>query len=517
MTKPGRAVAAGADAMAGVDAIEAVDAIATVADETILPPLAPPDVHGIEQVAVKRVSLGLLARALAPDRVEHLRAVAERARPLLAGRIVWNINSTAKGGGVAEMLQTLLAYGRGAGVDTRWLVLHGEEEFFAITKRLHNRLHGAVGDGGPLGEHEHQEYEKVQRANLELMKQVIRPQDIVLLHDPQTAGLVDGLRALGATVVWRCHIGCDEQNQWSEHGWAFLKTYAEHADAFIFSREAYAPQWVRRDALWVIPPSIDPFSAKNREMAPEEVHDVLVRTGIVAGVDEGRPLPFERRDGSHGEVRLYRDLMGGDRPIPPSDRLVVQVSRWDKLKDMTGVLTGFAMYPTPDDVHLLLVGPDISAVTDDPEGAGVLQECRDLLESLPLETRARVHLVNLPMDDGDENALIVNALQRHASIVLQKSLVEGFGLTVTEAMWKSRPMIASAVGGIQDQIADRRDGLLIPDPSDLDVFAGALLTLLDDPDLAARLGAAAHQRVLDEYLGDRHLTQYVELFASLIG
>ena len=494
-----------------------MDAIAAAANEAVLPRLTPPEVEGLEQVAVKRVSLGLLARALAPDRVEQLRAVAERAVPLLAGRIVWNINSTAKGGGVAEMLQTLLAYGRGAGVETRWLVLRGEEEFFAITKRLHNRLHGAAGDGGPLGQHEHDEYAKIQRANLELMKQVIRPQDIVLLHDPQTAGLVDGLRELGAIVIWRCHIGCDEQNQWSEHAWAFLKTFAEHADAFIFSREAYAPQWVRRDALWVIPPSIDPFSAKNREMAPENVRGVLVRTGIIAGVDDGSPLHFERRDGSHGEVREYRDLMGGDPPIAASDRIVMQVSRWDSLKDMTGVLTGFAMYPTPDDVHLLLVGPDISAVTDDPEGAGVLQECRDLLESLPLETRARVHLVNLPMDDGDENALIVNALQRHAAIVVQKSLVEGFGLTVTEAMWKSRPMIASAVGGIQDQIVDRRDGLLITDPTDLDTFAGALLALLDDPDLAAQLGAAAHQRVLDEYLGDRHLTQYVDLFDSLIG
>src|SRR5664280_2385594 len=327
-----------------------MDAIAAAADETVLPRLAPPEVEGLEQVAVKRVSLGLLARALAPDRVEHLRAVAERAVPLLAGRVVWNINSTAKGGGVAEMLQTLLAYGRGAGVDTRWLVLRGEEEFFAITKRLHNRLHGAAGDGGPLGQHEHDEYAKVQQANLELMKQIIRPQDIVLLHDPQTAGLVDGLRELGATVIWRCHIGCDEQNQWSEHALAFLKTYAENAGAFIFSREAYAPQWVHRDTLWVIPPSIDPFSAKNREMAPEEVSGVLVRTGI---------------------------------------------------------------------------------------------------------------------------------------IVVQKSLVEGFGLTVTEAMWKSRPMIASAVGGIQDQIVDRRDGLLITDPTDLDVFAGALVTLLDSPDLAA--------------------------------
>jgi trehalose synthase len=199
-----------------------------------------------------------------------------------------------------------------------------------------------------------------------------------------------------------------------------------------------------------------------------------------------------------------------------SDRLVVQVSRWDHLKDMTGVMTGFAARPTPEDVHLLLVGPDISAVADDPEGALVLRECRSLWQSLPPEIRSRVHLACLPMDDVDENALIVNALQRRATIVVQKSLVEGFGLTVTEAMWKSRPMIASAVGGIQDQIVDGRDGVLIKDPLDLEAFAAALGELLDDPQRAAGLGAAAHQRVLDEYLGDRHLTQYVELCATLI-
>ena len=489
----------------------------TLAEETDLPHLQPPGVEGIEQVEIKRLSLALLARALPPDRVEHLRAVAERARPLLAGRIVWNINSTAHGGGVAEMLQTLLAYGRGAGVDTRWLVLQGDEEFFAITKRLHNRLHGAVGDGGPMGRHEHRHYRKIQQANLDLIKQVVRPQDIVLLHDPQTAGLVDGLRALGAIVVWRCHVGCDDQNEYAEQGWTFLQTYAEHSDAFIFSREAYAPQWVHRDSLWVIPPSIDPFSAKNRELEPADVSRILLRAGLLAGVDTAGPLPFTRRDGSDGEVREHRDLMGDDAPPSASDKLVIQVSRWDRLKDMTGVLTGFAAHPTPDDVRLMLVGPDISAVTDDPEGAGVLQECRALLHDLPPSIRSRVHLVNLPMDDGDENALIVNALQRHASVVVQKSLVEGFGLTVTEAMWKSRPMIASAVGGIQDQITDGLDGLLISDPRDLDAFASALRSVLGDPQLAARLAEAGHQRVVDEYLGDRHLTQYVELFASLIG
>jgi len=463
------------------------------------------------------MSIDLLGRALAPGRFELLLAVAERARPLLAGRIVWHINSTARGGGVAEMLQTLLAYGRGAGVDTRWLVLLGDAEFFAITKRLHNRLHGDVGDGGPLGKREHRHYDKIQMNNLMRIKELVRANDIVVLHDPQTAGLVRGLQAAGAIVVWRCHIGCDTDNNHTEQGWNFLRGYVQPAGAFVFSRTSYAPEWVPRDRLWVIPPSIDPFSAKNRELAEHQVDRILRRVGLLAGVDDAGPLPFDRPDGSQGLIREYRDLIGDDVPPSGSDRMVVQVSRWDRLKDMTGVLTGFAMHPTPEDVHLMLVGPNISAVTDDPEGALVLQECRSLWQNLPPAIRARVHLACLPMDDVDENALIVNALQRRASVVVQKSLVEGFGLTVTEALWKGRPVIASAVGGIQDQITDGEGGVLIADPFDLDAFAVALQDLLGEPQRAERVAAAGHQRVLEEYLGDRHLTQYVDLFAALVG
>jgi trehalose synthase len=328
--------------------------------------------------------------------------------------------------------------------------------------------------------------------------------------------MVDGLRALGAIVVWRCHVGCDEENERTENGWTFLRRYTERADAFIFSRQAYAPAWVDQDRLWVIPPSIDPFSAKNRELEPAAVTAILVRAGLLTGVDAGGTLRFTRRDGSHGTVRPHRGLLDGDRPPAPSDRLVIQVSRWDRLKDMTGVLTGFCMRPTPADVQLMLVGPDISAVADDPEGAVVLRECQSMIEQLAPDVRARVHLVSLPMDDGDENAIMVNALQRHAAIVVQKSLVEGFGLTVTEALWKGRPVIATAVGGIQDQITHGHDGLLIDDPSDLDAFANALHILLENPRLAARLGTGGQQRVTAEYLGDRHLTQYVDLFASLV-
>ncbi|QIK76536.1 glycosyltransferase [Nocardioides piscis] len=196
------------------------------------------------------------------------------------------------------------------------------------------------------------------------------------------------------------------------------------------------------------------------------------------------------------------------------------MSRWDRLKDMTGVLRGFVRAIDGDDLrgaHLVLAGPDVSGVSDDPEGAEVLQECREVWEGLPQEIRDRVHLASIPMEEGDENAVIVNALQRHAAVVVQKSLVEGFGLTVTEAMWKGRPVIASRLGGIQDQITHRQDGFLVDDPYDLDEFAGALRQLFADPGLAARLGVAAHARVLEEYVGDVHLRRYVDLFATLVG
>ena len=204
--------------------------------------------------------------------------------------------------------------------------------------------------------------------------------------------------------------------------------------------------------------------------------------------------------------------------MPAGARTVLQVSRWDRLKDMAGVLEGFCrvVRDLPDDVHLCLVGPAVTGVSDDPEGAEVLEECTEVYDRLPPEPQERIHLMSLPMDDIDENAHLVNALHRQATVVVQKSLVEGFGLTVTEPMWKSRPVVASRVGGIQDQVVDGESGVLLDDPTDLAAFGRALRDLLEDEDRRTRIGTAARERVREHFLGDRHLLQYVDLFEELL-
>jgi trehalose synthase len=475
------------------------------------------DHRRVQEVEVDAVPVERLVPLIDDRRGDQLRATAARARALLAGRTVWNVNATATGGGVAEMLQSLLAYGRGAGVDTRWLALDATPDFFVLTKRIHNRLHGAAGDGGPLGDAQRPAYEAALEPNLAELRTRVRPGDIVLLHDPQTAGLASGLRRSGAHVVWRSHVGRDTGNEHTDEAWRFLRPYVEHVSDLIFSRRAYAPSWVEADRLWLIPPSLDPFSPKNCDLDEADVAAALGRAGLV-DLPGGGSVTFSRRDGSTGETRAHRGLLTGGTAVPGDARVVLQVSRWDRLKDMAGVLRAFvALMPRlPADVHLMLVGPDTSGVHDDPEGAQVFDECRSIWRAQPAEARRRLHLCGLPMDDVDENAHLVNALQRHAAVVVQKSLVEGFGLTVTEPMWKGKVVVASRVGGIQDQIVHGRSGLLLDDPTDLEAFGSLVLSVLTDADLAARLGAAARERVREQYLGDRHLVQYAALFERLL-
>src|SRR4029079_19208635 len=251
----------------------------------------------------------------------------------------------------------------------------------------------------------------------------------------------------------------------------------------------------------------------------QDVAAALRQAGIVLFGDDGGTLEFERRDGSHGTVRAHPDLRIPGGPLPPTARVVLQVSRWDRLKDMAGGVQGFAEHlgDLPDDVHLMLVGPDSAGVSDDPESLEVLAECEELWAAQPADAQARLHLLSLPMDDVDENAHLVNALQHHATVVVQKSLAEGFGLTVTEPMWKGRPVVASRLGGIGDQIVDGDCGLLLDDPTDLDAFMGRVREVLVDDELAPRCALSARERLRAPFLGDRHMRQYVELFEVLLG
>ena len=470
----------------------------------------------VRQVQVEALSPERLEALIGSERTVRFREAAAAARGYLAGRRVLNVNSTASGGGVAELLQTLLAYARGVGIDTRWVVIDGSPSFFDVTKRLHNRLYGVAGDAGPLGPAQRALYEETLRANSGGLLDLIRPGDVVVLHDPQTAGLTEAARLAGAMVVWRCHIGRDAPNGYTEEGWDFLRPYVKDADATVFSHPEFIPAVVDRARARVIPPSIDPFSAKNQDLDEATTRSILQYAGLLAGAADPPAVAFCRRDGSPGRLDRRADILQTGPPPPPDAPLVVQISRWDHMKDMPGVLVGFVEHLDGHrEAHLALVGPAVHGVADDPEAGVVLGECIQLWRELPEAARSRVHLACLPMDDPDEQAIIVNALQRHAAVVTQKSLAEGFGLTVTEAMWKRRPVVASRVGGIGDQIRDHEQGLLLDDPTDLRAFGRAVRLLLDDRTLAARLGEAGHQRAHEEYLGDLHLERYAALLATL--
>jgi trehalose synthase len=470
-------------------------------------------VRTLAAVPIAPLRLERFRDVLDDDGYDALLVLASHARELLAGRVVWCVNSTATGGGVSEMLRSLLAYTSGTGVDTRWMVLEGRPAFFRLTKRLHNRLHDAPGDGGPLGDAERTEYEAVTAAGAAELAGLIRPGDVVILHDPQTAGMAPALVAAGGRVVWRSHVGIDQPTDLVRTAWDFLRPYIAEADAYVFSRGRFVWEGLDAARVHIVPPSIDAFSAKNRDLSDAAARAILRDARLLAPGAEGNAT-FVRGDGTPGRVDHEAEVVQM-APVSADDRVVVQVSRWDHLKDPIGVLQGFAAHVGERcDAQLVLAGPATAGVADDPEGAAVLREVLDAWAALPETARRRVHIASLPMDDPEENAAIVNALQRRADVVVQKSIAEGFGLTVAEALWKARPVVASAVGGIQDQIVDGVTGLLV-DPCDPVAFGHAVCRLLEDPDLAARLGAAAHEGVQDAFLEHRHLRQWVELIECL--
>ena len=450
------------------------------------------------------------ASVLSAGEYEALLGLVGQAARELHGRVIWNVNSTAKGGGVVEMLRPLLGYCRGAGVDARWAVISGQSDFFAITKRIHNRLHGFAGDGGPLDDDERGVYEQTLAASADQLAELVHPRDIVILHDPQTAGLAAAVRKTGATVMWRCHVGLDVANDHARDAWDFLRGYVSEAHLFIFSRAGFAWDGLPRDRISVIRPSIDAFAPKNAEQDREQSLAIMATAGVITGEVNAYPA-FTRSDGTPARVERRAEMLE-EQCLVADVPVVMQVSRWDQLKDPLGVLAAFAHHvASRADAHLLLVGPSTAAVADDPEGAQVLAEVRTAWHELPTRVRRRVHVCSLPMEDIEENAAIVNALQRHAQVVVQKSLAEGFGLTVAEAMWKRRPVVASRIGGIRDQIEDGRSGVLLPDPRNLEQVGAAIAALLADRDRAHGLGIAAQLRVQQQFLGPHHLGRYFEV------
>lgn len=280
----------------------------------------------LQEVPVQPVKPERLKSLIGPERRKRFDNAAHAARSALAGRAVVNVNSTRTGGGVAEMLRVLLAYARGVGIDTRWFVIDTDPGFLLITKRIHNCLSGAPGDGGGLGVDERTYYESVLGPNAEELLTLVRPRDIVLLHDPQVAGLAPRLARAGATVVWRCHIGSDTVNEHVERGWEFLYPYLTGVDAYVFTRRIFAPPWAVAQQVFVIPPSIDPFAPKNQAMEPGEPEAVLRQVGLIGG--EGPPpgTEFIRADGSRGGVNPHTHVLETGPPPPPDVPLVVQVS-----------------------------------------------------------------------------------------------------------------------------------------------------------------------------------------------
>jgi trehalose synthase len=449
--------------------------------------------------------------------IERVRVAEQHAAELLGGRRVWMVNSAALGGGVAQLLRTLLPYWKGAGIDVRWVVLRGSGEFFRVTKRFHNHLQGQPGDGGVLGIEELTTLDRAALCHARALASLVAPGDVVVLNDPQTAAMSGPLERAGATVIWSCHIGIDHDNEYSWNAWRCLRPRLAGVRHFVFSRYTSLPEWLGGAETSILTPGIDPGSTKNLPMPAGAARAILQHLGLAAGVPAATPR-YHCTDGSTAALAGRPTVLDCDgAPDWARDPVVVSLARWDRIKDPLGVLHGFLKRVlAATGAHLLLAGPDPGQVADDPEAQAVLAGVRERWRALPPRARARVHIACLPLTPPEENAAMVSAIQRLAAVVVKKSLQEGFGLGVTEAMWKARPVVASAVGGHLDQVQHRHSGLLIEDPADVGAFGDAITGLLQEPPRAARLGQAARERVRGLFLNDRHFVRWVEVFGSAL-
>lgn len=399
-----------------------------------------------------------------PPRLEDYAAIIGRpeldeiyflAKPL-AGKTVTMVNSTAVGGGVAELLNRMVPMLNELKISTRWDVLTGGNDFFEVTKAFHNALHGAQYDFT-------RQAHDVYMATIEQNRQRMRfDDDIIVIHDPQPAGLIASKPDHKAKWIWRCHIDLSNPHH---DVWGFLRPMVDHYDAAIFSSPSFARQLSIPQYLFY--PCIDPLSEKNKELEPSYIQKVCDDFGI----DRSRPV-------------------------------VTQISRFDRLKDPVGVIKAYKLARNYVDCQLVLAG---GGASDDPEGAVVLQEVMEAAGDDP-----DVIILNLP----PWSALEINALQRASTIVVQKSLKEGFGLTVTEALWKGKPTIGGDVGGIPTQIIHKLTGVLV---HSVEGCAYQIRYLLTHPEFAAELGKNGHEHVKENLLMSTNLRRWVLLFRTLLG
>jgi trehalose synthase len=459
--------------------------------------------HGPQEIPLAPFPLGRLWPVVTEDGRRALQLALADGREALRGRTVWMVNSTPVGGGVAELLRTLTPYWLDAGIDAHWAVVGGGPAFFRITKRIHNLLHGYPSDDGQLGSPEQRVYERALEPARVWLERRLRVGDVVVLHDPQTAGLAPALKAAGAHVVCRSHVGAEPGDALAGATRDFLRTYAASADAIVLTRRSDPLPQLGAPRIVVIPPCIDPCSPKNRSMPLADARRLLTEAGLVAaGRRSGTPVV--------GTIRST-----GRSSQPGTAPLVVHLARWDRLKDPLGVMEAFATVLDRADARLILAGPAVHAVADDPEAAAVYDEVEQQWERLPRAERDRIDLLQFSLRDPHANAVIVNALQREATVVVKKSLQEGFGLGVAEAMWKRRPVVASDVGGHRVQIEHGVSGVLVPDARNLPRFGRAIADLLADPERRRRLGEAAHEQVRTRFLPDRHIAAWMRLLAEL--
>ncbi len=389
------------------------------------------------------------------DVVEHLRQLAG---PLQGLKIV-HVNSTRLGGGVAEILRELVPLKNELGIDARWEVITGEEAFYQCTKNFHNGLQGTPV---PMAEKLLRTYEETNAANAEELRPVLEEADIVFIHDPQPLLLLRSIPNKKGKWIWRCHIDLSHPYR---PVWKYLRKFTLDYDASIFSLANFAQSLPHTQYL--IPPSIDPLNEKNMDLTDDQVSEICAQFNL----DPQRPL-------------------------------MLQVSRFDRFKDPCGVLRAYRLVKSfSPSVQLVLAGGE---ATDDPEGAAVLEEVR-----YEANTDPDVHILLLPPDAD----LTINALQRRADIVLQKSVKEGFGLTVTEALWKGNPVIGGNTGGIRLQVVDHHTGFLVSSPE-----GAALRTryLLQHPEKVEEMGVKARQFVRENFLITRHLREYLSLMVALV-